>query len=119
MVVWIRKLLLLTALLVLPLQGLAMAATFAACHEQPSAQQMSQAHPHDDQGDATHHHDDQNNDGGTPSGLSGHLCGHQVVFHPPAIVNFVTTSDFPAWAVPAFLDYTPHFPEQPRRPPRV
>lgn len=116
---WIRKLLLLTALLVLPLQGFAMTAAFVACHEQSSIPQTSQAHQHDDHSGAAHHPDDQDKDGGIASGSSGHLCGHYVVFHLPAIVNFVTTPGFPAWAAPAFPDYTPHFPEQPQRPPRV
>jgi hypothetical protein len=116
---WMKKLLFLVALAVLPLQGMAMATTFVACHEQTSAQQVSQMHQHDHQDGAAHHHDDPGNDGGGAGGSSGHLCGHQVVFHLPTFVNFVTTPGFPAWAAPASSDYTPHFPEQPRRPPRV
>lgn len=117
---WIRKLLLLTALLVLPLQGLAAAATFFACHEQGSAQTTLQAHQLDDHaGAGQHHHHGQDSDGGPASGFSGHLCGHHVVFHLPVIVNFVTTPGFSEWVAAAAPDYSPHFPEQPRRPPRV
>ena len=95
------------------------AAQLVACHEQASAQLTAHAHQHDEQDGATHQHGDQNSDGGTASGLAGHLCGHYVVFHLPAVVKFVTLPGFPAWATPAFFDYTPHFPKQPRRPPRV
>ena len=117
---WMRKLLLVTALAVLPLQGFAMAAAqLVACHEQASSQQTTHAHSHDKQDTAAHHHDEQNSDGGTTSGLSGHFCGHSVVFHLPAIVIFATAPGFPEWATPALFDYTPHFPEQPRRPPRA
>ena len=115
MVSWVQKLLLVTALLVLPLQGIAMATTFEQCHEQTAAQTSIQAHEHSD--GAQHHHDQ--TDEGTSSSFAGHLCGYHFVLHLPATLSVAPAPEFAVWASPASLSYTPHFPEQPRRPPRA
>ncbi|MGZ8209722.1 MAG: hypothetical protein ACXW2I_06200 [Burkholderiales bacterium] len=117
MTTWMRKLFLLVALLVLPLQGMAMAATFVKCHEQAAAQASAHAHEHHQHGDGADHHP--SGDEGTPASFASHLCGHHFALHVPASLNIVPSSAFAAWSLPAPLSYTPHFPEHPRRPPRA
>ena len=111
---WLRKLLLLVVILVMPLQGVAMASTLTKCHEKAAAELAALDHDH---GDGGHHHHDSSDDGTTTS-MNGHLCGH-LVLHVPASFGVVNQPQFVAWIASPADSYTPYFPEHPRRPPRV
>ena len=111
---WIRRLLVAVAILVMPLQAVAIATTFVQCHEQAVASIV--AHDHQHERGATHHHD--SSEEGTPGTTPGqHLCGH-FVLHAPVSFNVGTQPQFPDWSAAAAFSYTPHVPEHPRRPPR-
>ena len=112
---WYRKLLLFVAILVMPVQGVAMAATFGKCHEKAAAELAAHVHEHD--GSAHHPHHESGDESGATS-MNGHLCGH-IVLHLPVAFEIVIQPRFAAWTVSAVDSYTPHFPEHPRRPPRV
>jgi hypothetical protein len=115
---WLRRLLLLVAIIVMPLQGMAMAATFVQCHEQAAAaQSATHDHSHDHDGGTSHHGP---GDEGTPSGgmsAGQHLCGH-FVLHAPASLNLAAQPRFAEWSASPAERYTVHFPDHPRRPPR-
>ena len=115
---WLRKLLLVVAILVMPVQGVAIAATFVQCHEQAAAQAVTH-----DAGAAQHDHSaghshDPSDDGTTGSVAGHHLCGHCVLYVPTS-VTFAFQPRFAAWSASAASSYQPHFPEHPRRPPRA
>ena len=118
---WLRKLVLLLALLAMPLQGLAMATAFVQCHEQAAAQAASHGHAHDD--DTAHHHpapasdQDSGDDGTSGSTVSHHLCGH-FVLHTSVSLDVIVLRAFAEWFPAAPASYKPYFPEHPRRPPR-
>ena len=116
---WLGRLLLLVAIVVMPLQGIAMAATFIQCHEQAAAAQSPvHDHSHDHDGGASHHHG--SSDDGTPSGgmtASHHLCGH-FVLHAPASLDLPPLPRFADWSASPAERYSVHFPDHPRRPPR-
>ena len=102
------------AIVVMPLQGVAIASTAAKCHEQAAAQLA--LHDHGDEAGAHHHHD--SGDDGTSTSMNGHFCGH-LVLHVPGDFGIATPPHFASWAASAADSYTPYFPEHPRRPPRV
>lgn len=110
---WLRRLLLVLAVLVMPLQGIAIASTFVKCHEQAAS---LAAHDHQHGDSETHHH--HGNDEGTSGGMPGHhLCGH-FVLHAPASFSLGMQPQFTDWSAAAAFSYTPYFPKHPRRPPR-
>jgi len=111
---WIRKLLLAVAILVMPLQGIAVAATFVQCHEQ-AAVHATHGHQHDD--GAVHDHGS-GDDSSPGTQASHHLCGH-FVLHAPGSFSIGTEQQFSAWSPTAAPSYILFFPEHPRRPPRA
>lgn len=111
----VNKFLLLFALLVIPLQGLAAAVSALQCQaksgehaavvqaQESPANVQDHSQPVDDIGTNTH---------------TSHFCCHQVSVLP-LVMPSGTLPDFPVWAsAPAPL-YDPFFPEQPKRPPLV
>jgi hypothetical protein len=115
-----HKLILLLALLVLPLQGLASVVTFVKCHEQAAVEAALQTsghtHHHDHGDGASHQHDD--GDEGPLGSSKSHLCGHYVALHVPTDPNVASAPTYGTWSLTPFSSYTPYFPEHPRRPPR-
>jgi hypothetical protein len=111
---WTCRLLLLVAALVMPIQGVAIAATFVQCHEQAAASIAADDHQHDD---GTMHHHGSGEEGAPGSMASHHLCGH-FVLHAPGMFSVGLHPQFTDWSAAAAPGYSPHFPEHPRRPPR-
>ncbi|MBI4205164.1 MAG: hypothetical protein HY527_09070 [Betaproteobacteria bacterium] len=111
----VNKFLLLFALLVIPLQGVAAAVSALQCQaksgertahvvqaqEIHAASVQDDGHPVDDTGTNTH---------------TGHFCCHQVSVLP-LVMPSGALPDFPVWAPSPTLLYDPFFPEQPKRPP--
>lgn len=111
----VNKFVLLFALLVIPLQGLAAAVSALQCpakngertavlqaQESPASVQ-DHSQPVDDSSTNTH-----------PS----HFCCHQVSVLP-LVMQSGALPGFPVWASAPALPYDPFFPEQPKRPPLV
>lgn len=109
----VKKFVVLFAMLVIPLQGLAAAVSALQCQpkeaeraaivqtqETPPAVQ-SESQPVDDIGTNTH---------------ATHFCCYPVS-GLLSVTPHVALSDFPAWASSAATSHEPFFPEQPKRPP--
>ena len=112
---FINKFLLLFALVVMPLQGLASAVSALQCPAKSGersavfevqgspASVQDYGQPVDDIGTNTH---------------TGHFCCHQVSVLP-LVMQSGAVPGFPVWAAAPALLYDPFFPEQPKRPPLV
>lgn len=109
----VNKFLLLFALLVIPLQGVAAAVSALQCQPQGGertavvqgqetpASVQDQSQPVDDNGTITH---------------TGHFSCHQVS-GLLSVMPYEALSDFPTWASSPATLHDPFFPEQPKRPP--
>ncbi len=116
MTTWCRKLVLLLALAVMPLQGVAATLPVLFCHGE------AQMHAMHDQGDHDHgahldgQHDSQNDDSDT-TGNFFHPCCNITVSAPSTIALPAALPDF---LIRAFAPDPLHdlfFPDQPQRPP--
>jgi len=115
MAVICRKLVLLLALAVMPLQGVAAAVSLLQCKAEGGerAAHVIQAHGGHDQGVA---HDNPPVDDGGAKTHTGHFCCHQVSGLPLVVLS-AALPELPGWALsPARLREL-FFPEQPKRPP--
>lgn len=113
MISLVNRFVLLFALLVIPLQGLAAAVSALQCQaksgertavfqaQESPASVQNHSQPVDDTGTNTH---------------TGHFCCHQVSVLP-LVMPSGALPDFPVWAPSPTLLYDPFFPEQPKRPP--
>ena len=118
----LKKLLVLTIMLLVPLQGGAASAAMLTCHDPLAA-----AHAFVDDARTTGTHamdsglaDDGSARGGTQhtgSDVSAHAgCCYMVFTLPPTVaVAYVPAS--PVWFSPPLASFAPFFPEQPHRPP--
>ena len=112
MLSWMNKLVLVLAIAVMPMQGIA--ATLAAVLCSGEAQTFAM-HEQDGHDHGTQHHS-QNDDGSTSDQIS-HLCCHHVVsgvlvsMPPPAIPDFPALTSAPQLLHDLFL------PDRPQRPP--
>lgn len=115
MAVICRKLVLLLALAVMPLQGIAAAVSVLQCQAGGGkrATHVIQAHQAHDHGVA---HDSQPVDDSGAKTHTGHFCCHQVSGLPLVILS-PALPDFPVWALSPALLHDLFFPEQPKRPP--
>ena len=113
MTTWCKKLVLLLALTVMPLQGVAATLSILLCHGE------AQAHAMHDQGSHDHGapHDNYQDKGGTTGSSAYHLCCNITASAPPVMMLAAVPPDFP---VRAFVPDPLHdlfVPEQPQRPP--
>lgn len=114
---WSRKLLLVLALAVMPLQGIAATLSVLLCHgeTQTHAAHAGGSHEH-----GTHqngHHDNQQGDDGTTSHSVYHLCCHFTAFAPASMTLPVARPDFPARAYAPDPLHDLFVPDRPQRPP--
>ena len=112
---WRRKLVLVLALAVMPLQGVAATLSVLWCHGD------AQAHAMHTQDDPEHsmHHDALPDEGGATGQSAYHLCCNIIASAPPVMTVSAVPPDFP---VRAFVPDSLHdlfIPEQPQRPPLV
>jgi hypothetical protein len=110
---WCRKLVLLLALAVMPLQGIAASLSVLFCHDE------GHLHALHDQGSHDHgvNHDGHQDEGGTTSNHTSHPCCHYTVSAPAVVTLPAALPDFP---VRAFAPESLHdlfVPELPHRPP--
>lgn len=105
---WSGKIVLLLALVVLPLNGIA--ATFAVlpCHAEHQANTV--AH-HDGPGTSQQHDSDANN------AFSGHFCCQNIVSGMPVAAPNTVIPDYPSFEVSISPLFSLFIPEQPQRPP--
>lgn len=120
MTAWRRKLVLVLALAVMPLQGVAATLTVLWCHGDAQAHALhTQNNPIHTQDAPEHnmHHDAHPDEGGAAGQSAHHLCCNITASAPPLVTPSAAPSEFPVRAfAPDFL-HDPFIPEQPQRPP--
>jgi len=109
----IKKLVLVLALAVMPLQGVAAALSVLFCHD---ATQMHALH---DQGSHDHgvNHDSHQDEGGTTGSHANHLCWHYTISTPPVVTLPAALPDFPVRALAPESLHDLFIPDRPQRPP--
>lgn len=113
MSVWCKRILLAVALVVLPMQGIAVGLSFLACHGDSD---LHAVHNHDGHGNGSHEHDSHDH-GNSTSDAPSHLCCHLTVSGIPAVTPTAFMPD------PAALNSEPRLlhdlflPDRPQRPP--
>ncbi len=115
---WCRKFVLLLALTVVPLQGMAATLSIVFCHDDAQAHVMQSQgnHDHDTSIPSQHEHDDS---GSTGDGAK-HLCCHHVVSGAPLTTpQRAAVSDLPALPSAPQPLHDLFVPERPQRPPLV
>ena len=110
---WCRRLVLLLALAVMPLQGVAATLSVLFCHD---ATQMHSLH---DQGSHNHsiNHDSHQDEGGTTGSHADHPCSHYTVSAPAVVTLPAALPDFPVRAFAPDSLHDLFGPELPHRPP--
>ena len=113
MTAWPRKFVLVLALAVLPLQGVAATLSVLSCHgdAQAHAVHMQDNHEHG------MHHDGHPDEGGATANSTYHLCCNVTASAPPVVMPLAVTLDFP---VCTFVPDSLHdlfVPDRPQRPP--
>lgn len=113
MTTWCKKLALVLALAVMPLQGVAATLSILLCH--------GDAKMHAEHTDGGHdqgaHHDGQHDEGGAPESPIYHLCCNLTASASPVVSMPAVLPDFP---VQAFVPDPLHdlfIPDRPQRPP--
>ena len=113
MTAWRTKLVLVLALAVFPLQGMAATLSVLWCHGDAQAHAM---HAQDNQEHGLHH-DAHPDEGGATGHSAHHLCCNVTASAPPIVTPLAITLDFPVCTfVPDSL-HDPFVPDQPQRPP--
>lgn len=117
---WIRRLVVAAALVVMPLHGLAATLSVLLCHgdAQVHASHVASGHADDDHG-GTHSHGTGDNDGSGTSSLSFHLCCNLTASAPPAAIVASYLPDFPVQVFYPGQLHDSFVPELPQRPPLV
>lgn len=113
---WRRKLVLVLALAVMPLQGVAATLFVLLCHGDAPAHAVHAQDTHDDPEHGMHYHGDPDEDGAT-SQSAHHPCCNITASAPPFMTLSAVPPDF---QVRAFVPDPLHdlfVPEQPQRPP--
>ena len=121
MATWCRKLALLLALAVMPLQGFAATLAVLICHgdQQLHAVHAQHGHDHDAEG-AGHEHEHGPADGrdsGTAGGTLYHLCCNLAAAAPPFALLPAAAPDFPVRALVPDPLHDLFIPDRPQRPP--
>lgn len=113
----VNKILLLSLLLVMPIQGIAASVSHMLCAAPPAAGTMDMGHQHDG-AIAAHEHDhgdSGNND--SSAGHAGHLSCHQLSSALPSVAVTIFASNLPVFVPTIFVLPSLFFPEQLQRPP--
>lgn len=118
MSLWMKKAVLLLAVLVMPLQGVAATLSILLCHGDAQAHAMhgQPVHDHAAAHDQTHHHT-YNDNAGANSDLSYHLCCHHTLSGLPVMALAPAIPDFSLIAVAPEPLHDLYFPDRPQRPP--
>jgi hypothetical protein len=114
---WCKKLTLVLALTVLPLQGIAATLSVLLCHGEAQTHLAHAGDGHDHATNQDGHHDKSSSDDGTTSYSVYHSCCHYTVSAPAAVTLPMALPDFP---VRAFVPDSLHdlfVPDRPQRPP--
>jgi hypothetical protein len=118
MTAWGRKLVLVLALAVMPLQGFTAALTVLLCHgdAQMHAMHVPESHDH---GGADHgsHHGAPQDESNAGSMAAYHLCCNMTVSVPSSIIVPAVVPDFPVRASAPDLPHDLFVPDRPQRPP--
>jgi hypothetical protein len=112
------KVILLLAVLVMPLQGVAASLSHLLCPSHAAIELTTLMHAggqHGDDGGVAHGHGDS---GSTSSDQVEHLSCHQSAIAIPSVELAVFTGVLPVFEQVIVVTPDPFFPEQPRRPPR-
>ena len=117
---WVKRIVLLVAFTVMPLQGIAAVMSVVLCHGDAQMHAVhvpeQAAHDHGSHGDGHAHHGGDHDGGGAGNSASHHCC--HLSFTAPAIVTL--PSVLPDSSVRALAPDSLHdlyFPDQPQRPP--
>jgi hypothetical protein len=116
MTIWFRKLVLVLAFGVMPLQGIAATLSVLYCHGDAQAHT---AHADDGHNHVAHHdgHHNSNPDGGTGGHTAYHLCCNVTMSAPPIMTYVAVPTYFPVLAFVPDPLHDLFFPDQPQRPP--
>lgn len=109
---WLRKLVLVLALAVMPLQGVAATLSNLICHDK----QMHALHDQDSH-DHSVNRDSHQDEGGTTGNHANHPCFHYTVSAPPVVTLPAAQPDFPVRASVLHDLHDLFIPERPQRPP--
>lgn len=108
---WLKRLVLVAALAVMPLQGMA-AMIAQTCHGDAQAGLV-----HDGGHDHGAQHDGQPDDGGAPASSGSHACCHSSIAAMPHLVLGAPLPDSPIRALAPDQLHDLFVPDQPQRPP--
>ena len=112
-----KKIVLLLAIAVLPLQGIAATLSVLLCHGEGHAHAMHAQDGHDhgahDQARQDTHHDS----AGANGDLTYHLCCHHTLSGVPVVTLPPAMPDFPLLAMAPKPLHDLYFPDRPQRPP--
>ena len=112
MSLWLKRLVLAGALVVMPLQGIAASLSVLLCNGEA---QMHAMHANGGHDRGTHQNSSQD-DGSTSSNFAYHPC-HNTVSGPLVVTLLAAAPDFPVRAFVPDTLYDLFVPEQPQRPP--
>lgn len=113
MCVLVRRLVLAAALLVMPLQGIAVTLSVLFCHGDIRVQVMHA----DTGGDHAVHGESQPNGGGTGGNFAYHPCCHNIVSATPYATPVAAPLEAPVRAIAPDALHDLFFPDRPDRPP--
>jgi len=115
------KILILTLLLVMPIQGIAASVSHLLCESPASAEPSNPGsgnhHGNNAAAQAHDHQDSANNEGNND--YAGHLSCHQASTGIPSIMVLTFVDDLPVYLPSSFTSPRLFIPEQPQRPPRA
>jgi len=109
---WRRKLVLVLALAVMPLQGVAATLSVLLCHGDAQAQAMHTQNP-----EHSMHHDGHPDEGGATGHSGHHPCCNVTASAPPVMTLSAVPPDFSVGTFAPDPLYDLFVPEQPQRPP--
>ncbi len=113
MTTWCKKLALVLALAVMPLQGIAATLSVLLCHGEAQAHAMHDQGSHDHGAPLDNHQDED----GTTGNSAYHPCGSVTASAPAILTLPATQSDFPVRAYAPAPLHDLFVPDRPQRPP--
>src|SRR4030095_2262431 len=117
---WIKKAVLLLAVVVMPVQGVAATLSFLICHGDAQAHAMHGQPVHDHAAAHDHTHHNTHNDNASANGdPTNHLCCHHTLSGVPVMALPPAIPDFSLIAMAPEPLHDLYFPDRPQRPPLV
>ena len=110
---WVKKLVLMLAIAVMPLQGIAATLSVLLCHGETETRAM---HTQDGHDHGTHQ-PGQQDDAGPSGDLTYHLCCHHTVSGVPVLTLHPAMADFSMLTAAPQPLHDLFFPDRPQRPP--